>query len=51
VLAGYSLGEADLLRPRDGQEDPGGDGRAARALRYRLRAQRDRPPKANDLFD
>jgi DNA polymerase-3 subunit alpha len=45
VLAGYSLGEADLLRARDGQEDPGGDGRAARALRYRLRGQRIAGPR------
>ena len=31
-LAGYSLGEADLLRRADGEEERGGDGEAARAL-------------------
>ena len=35
VLSGYSLGEADLLAPRHGQEDQGRDGRARRALRQR----------------
>ena len=33
ILAGYSLGDADLLAPRDGQESPGGNGRPAPALR------------------
>jgi DNA polymerase-3 subunit alpha len=50
VLAGYSLGEADLLAPRDGQEDPVGDGCAARAL-HRGAPERHRPAKANELFD
>ena len=31
-LSGYSLGEADLLAPRHGQEDQGGDGQAEGAL-------------------
>ena len=33
ILSGYSLGEADLSAPRDGQEDQGRDGRAARSFR------------------
>ncbi len=33
VLAGYSLGEADLLRRAMGKKDAGGDGEAARPLR------------------
>ena len=39
VLAGYSLGEADLFASRHGQEDQGGDGRPARPLRQRRRRQ------------
>ncbi len=30
VLGGYSLGRADLLAPRDGQEEGRGDGQGAR---------------------
>ena len=37
VLAGYSLGERRPAAPRDGQEDPVGDGRPARDLRRGLR--------------
>ena len=40
LLSGYSLGEADLLAPRHGQEDQGGDGQAARALRRRRAEER-----------
>jgi DNA polymerase-3 subunit alpha len=38
VIGGYSLGAADLLRPRDGQEAARGDGQAARHLRRRRAA-------------
>ena len=34
-LAGYTLGGADLLRTRDGQEEPPRDGQAATGLRRR----------------
>ena len=39
-LAGYSLGEADLLRRAMGKKKAGGDGQAARALRRRREGQR-----------
>ena len=35
ALAGYSLGDADLLRRAMGKKDAGGDGQAARALHGR----------------
>ena len=40
VMSGYSLGDADLLAPRDGQEDPRRDGKAARDLRRRRGQER-----------
>ncbi len=46
ILAGYSLGEADLAAPRDGQEGAGGNGRAARALCDRLRRRTTSRPTA-----
>jgi hypothetical protein len=36
-LAGYSLGDADILAPRDGQEKSRRDGCAARKIPGRLR--------------
>ena len=38
VLSGYTLGNADLAAPGDGQEDPGRDGRPAPRLRRGCRA-------------
>ncbi len=50
VLAGYTLGGADLLAPRDGQEDPVGDGRAAPAIRRgRPSTRRRAAPRRTDL--
>ena len=50
-LAGYSLGEADLLRRAMGKKKAGRHGAAARALR-RGAAQRKSPPKKIEkIFD
>ena len=53
ILAGYSLGERRPAAPRDGQEDPVGDGRPARdaSSRAARRTTRSRAAKANELFD
>ena len=52
VLAGFTMGEADLLRRAMGKKIKAGDGRPARRLRRRLRAgQRDPAARANELFD
>ena len=52
ILAGYQPRRGRSAAPRDGQEDPGGDGRPARGLRRGLRAVNDIPAaKANELFD
>ena len=45
-LAGYSLGQADLAPPRDGQEKGRGNGRASRDLRQgRDREGACQPPR------
>jgi len=50
LLAGYSLGEADLLRRAMGQEDPQRDAGAARSFRIgRDRARRRALPGRDDL--
>ena len=52
ILAGYSLGEADLLAPRHGQEDPQRDAGAARAFRRRLRPNAvSSKAQADAIFD
>jgi len=45
-MAGYSLGDADLLRPRDGQEDPLRDGEAAGARSSLAGSVKNGVPKA-----
>jgi len=51
VLAGYTLGGADLLRRRDGQEEPRGDGQAALRVRERRARARRRQGLAAHIFD
>ena len=52
LLAGFTLGEADLAAPRDGEEEARGDGQDARR-----RSLAGRPSEgvdariANDIFD
>ena len=53
MLAGYLARRSRFAAPRDGQEDPVGDGRPARPLRRGLRDRINQIPaaKANELFD
>ena len=51
-LAGYSLGEADMLRRAMGKKKAGGDGQAARALHRRRDGKRGLPQKkVEKIFD
>ena len=51
-LAGYSLGEADLLRRAMGKKIKRRDGRAARALRRRAPSSAaSAKPQADAIFD
>ena len=51
VLAGYTLGGADLLRRAMGKKIPAGDGRAAPAVRRRGDRARRRAGLAEQIFD
>ena len=51
VIAGYSLGDADLLRRAMGKKDADGDGEAARALHGRRGANKHPKDVAGKIFD
>ena len=52
LVAGYSLGEADILRRAMGKKKQGGDGQGAGQVRRRAPSARATPrPRSREIFD